>query len=248
MQGRGMSIAAVICAAGSSKRMGGRKKEYLRLNPDAPGEKPVTVLGAAAAAFASCSEINPIVIVLPDEAPAGILEELRAIDPARFLFAKGGQTRRASVFNALLLLEKHAPSHVLIHDGARPRITKSLIEKVIGAMLKHGAAIPALPMTETPKELKNPLVSAAPPEAAADNFVRRHLKRDTLCVAQTPQGFKFPEILMAHEKAAAREEKESIEYTDDAEIWGEFVGEVAVIPGDPENKKITYQEDIANNK
>ena len=251
MQG-GISVAAVICAAGSSKRMGGGKKEYLRLNQDSAGEKPVTVLGAAAAAFASCPEINPIVIVLPGEAPAGLVEELRALDPhcgeatsggARILFVKGGPSRRASVYNALAFLRKHGPSHVLIHDGARPWIKRSLIEEVTSAAIRHGAAIPALPMTETPKELESPLASRGP--AAGDNFIRRHLKRNTLCAAQTPQGFRFPEILAAHEKAAARETLDSVEYTDDAEIWGEFSGKVAVVPGDPENRKITYPEDLA---
>jgi len=140
------------------------------------------------------------------------------------------------VHNALLFLASYKPSHVLIHDGARPWIKPELIEKIIECATKYGAVIPALPLVETPKELKT--------SAGEVKLVERHLRRENLCVVQTPQGFAFPEILTAHEKAAEREEKEGFEYTDDAEVWGEFTGQVAVIPGDVENRKITYPEDL----
>jgi len=81
-------------------------------------------------------------------------------------------------------------------------------------------------------------------ESKGCRFIERHLIRENVYTAQTPQGFAFPEILAAHEKAAKREEQDGFEYTDDAEVWGEFAGQVAVIPGDSENRKITYPEDI----
>jgi len=248
MAAKKITIAAVICAAGSSKRMGGVKKEYLRLRK---GRKSQTVLTAAVAAFASCPAIGPIVISMPavrkkdNAALSVLLRELCSIAPdcgERIRFVRGGPTRRASVYNALLYLEELKPSYVLIHDGARPWIKKTLIEKVISAAIQYGAAIPALPMTETPKELSYPLKDKSVP---AGNYIKRHLRRTDLCVAQTPQGFKFPELLEAHGKAEARAAKKHIEYTDDAEIWGEFTGKVAVIQGDPGNRKITYPEDIA---
>jgi 2-C-methyl-D-erythritol 4-phosphate cytidylyltransferase len=62
--------------------------------------------------------------------------------------------------------------------------------------------------------------------------------------AQTPQGFAFRELLHAHALAAERELRDHHEYTDDAEIWGEFVGPVAVVEGSPRNKKITFPEDL----
>jgi 2-C-methyl-D-erythritol 4-phosphate cytidylyltransferase/2-C-methyl-D-erythritol 4-phosphate cytidylyltransferase/2-C-methyl-D-erythritol 2,4-cyclodiphosphate synthase len=71
-------------------------------------------------------------------------------------------------------------------------------------------------------------------------YIKRHLRRSFIGTAQTPQAFAFPEILLAHEKAAQKE----IEYTDDAEVWGEFIGPVAVVPGAPENRKITFPEDL----
>ena len=235
------SIAVILCAAGSSQRMGGVKKEYLFLP-----ESPFTVLGAALSAFASCPRVGPIAIITPPGEEEGARLALPAercsgglLAGSRILFAAGGPTRRASVHNALLRLEQCRPSHVLIHDGARPWIKPELIEKIIDAAIKFGAVIPALPLLETPKELM-------PNEPAAEGptFIKRHLRRSSLCAAQTPQGFKFPELLAAHEKAAEREQNEKLEYTDDAEVWGEFVGQVAVISGDPENRKITYPEDL----
>lgn len=247
----GASVAAVICAAGSSRRMGGVKKEYLPLKPGLGEQKPLTVLYAAVSEFSVCSEIGPIVVTLPpnyadkeNAVLSGLMEELRLIDPQRIMFVEGGPTRRVSVHNALSHLEQYNPSYVLIHDGARPWIKKSLIENVISAVIKYGAVIPALPLTETPKELYSSLETNDLPASAAGNFIKRHLRRAELCLAQTPQGFKFGEILFAHEKAAEKEKQGHAEYTDDAELWGEFIGEVAVIPGDPENRKITYPEDL----
>jgi 2-C-methyl-D-erythritol 4-phosphate cytidylyltransferase len=101
----------------------------------------------------------------------------------------------------------------------------------MAAVMRYRAALPLLPLTETPKEYQG-------------GFVTRHLRRAAVGAAQTPQGFAFPEILRAHEKAAERELADHAEYTDDAEIWGEFMGPVAVIPGAPENRKITFPEDL----
>jgi 2-C-methyl-D-erythritol 4-phosphate cytidylyltransferase / 2-C-methyl-D-erythritol 2,4-cyclodiphosphate synthase len=269
MQTKDAHIAAVICAAGSSKRMGGVKKEYLALpslskeNSFSDLKSPLTVLGAAVSAFASLPQIRPIVITVPpgeeSEARSRLPKEL--IENERVFFVSGGKTRRASVHNALLFLASHKPSHVLIHDGARPWIKPALIEKIIEGAIKYGAAIPALPLVETPKELNHANEKSnnfyhgghggtQSDESKDYGFIKRHLRRENICTVQTPQGFAFPEILAAHEKASEIEAKEGFEYTDDAEVWGEFEGQVAVISGDSENRKITYPEDLeaANGK
>jgi 2-C-methyl-D-erythritol 4-phosphate cytidylyltransferase len=255
------SIAAVICAAGSSSRMGGMKKEY-RLLPRPAGanhdKEHLTVLGAALRAFASFTEISPIVITVPDEENAENTafaclpaefhsselrsSELCSREKDRLLFVRGGSTRRISVHNALKRLAAFNPAYVLIHDGARPWIKTDLIVRIIEAVIRHDAVIPGLPLTETPKELC--AVNGSCTSPGEPDFIKRHLRRAEVCTAQTPQAFRFSEILSAHEKAAEREAKENFEYTDDAEVWGEFIGQVAVIPGDPENRKITYPEDL----
>ena len=233
-------VAAVICAAGLSKRMGGIKKEYQKLKGGS-----VTVLGSVTRAFASVPSVGIIVIAISENTESSARDalppEFLTADRPKILFVCGGQTRRASVFNALSLLAAYNPGYVLIHDGARPWVSPSLIEKIIEAAKKYGAVIPLLPITDTPKECDAPLEFAAV-DGEKPVFVKNHLKRANLGVAQTPQGFKFPEILRAHEKAA---DAGGEEFTDDAEVWGQFCGQVAVIPGSPENRKITFPEDIS---
>jgi 2-C-methyl-D-erythritol 4-phosphate cytidylyltransferase/2-C-methyl-D-erythritol 4-phosphate cytidylyltransferase/2-C-methyl-D-erythritol 2,4-cyclodiphosphate synthase len=237
--------AAVICAAGSSSRMnggrpGGVKKEYCRIGENAVdgGGKSLSVLGAAVTAFAACARVGPIVVVIaPGEEgkaaavlPEGFLEQ----KPGRVFFVSGGQTRRQSVLNALVFLKSVNPEYVLIHDGARPWVSPSLINRVLDAVMEHRAAIPLIPVVETPKEVDRL------PGPGETGFITRHLRRAETGAAQTPQGFGFAGILAAHEKAALS----GREYTDDAEIWGEFAGRVAVIAGEGANKKITYPEDL----
>jgi 2-C-methyl-D-erythritol 4-phosphate cytidylyltransferase len=244
--------AVVITAAGASARMespagnGGGKKEYRplagRLDPDG---KPLTVLGAAVSAFAALAEIKTIVITVPRDAGTGETEARRAL-PSRFfnpgggpelLFVPGGKTRRASVHQALSRLTACRPRYVLIHDGARPWADAPLIQRTMEAVIAWRAALPLLPLVETPKE-------TAADVPGGPLFVKRHLRRADVGTAQTPQGFAFPEILQAHEKASERERAEGFEYTDDAEVWGEFRGPVAVVAGSPENRKITFPEDL----
>jgi 2-C-methyl-D-erythritol 4-phosphate cytidylyltransferase/2-C-methyl-D-erythritol 4-phosphate cytidylyltransferase/2-C-methyl-D-erythritol 2,4-cyclodiphosphate synthase len=278
----GEAVAVVICAAGDSKRMGGIKKEYRTL----PGSN-LTVLGAVVSAFAAVSEISTIIIAVPVDPETGEAAARNALPP-EFLsdktrpaihFVPGGTTRRASVFNALdfLAAEGNPPGYVLIHDGARPWVSPGLIGRIIDAVKEHGAVIPLLQITETPKELEwgletgmhidtsnNAPRSSFPVPQSPLPIIKRHLKRAFVGVAQTPQAFAFPEILAAHKKVALgamralQEKAGETEYTDDAEVWAMFCGPVAegnlgpvepvcrvvAIPGEPENRKITFPEDL----
>jgi 2-C-methyl-D-erythritol 4-phosphate cytidylyltransferase/2-C-methyl-D-erythritol 4-phosphate cytidylyltransferase/2-C-methyl-D-erythritol 2,4-cyclodiphosphate synthase len=246
-------VAAVITAAGSSMRMGGLKKEYIMLpsssasdeTADIPcePEEPLTVLGSAVSAFAGCRRVDLIVITTPPDAYDGeyaarnsLPQRLLRQEHPAIIFVPGGSSRRISVHHALATLDAYGPDYVLVHDGARPWVKTSLIDRIINAVVLHNAVIPAFPSTETPKEVDG-------------GFVKRHLKRSSVVIAQTPQGFAFRSLLAAHEKAAERElhGRETgmpVEYTDDAEIWGEFAGPVAVIDGDASNRKITFLEDL----
>jgi len=234
------NLAVVILAGGSSSRMGGVKKEFLKFdNGD-------TVLGCSVRVFAEIPSVKIIVIVVPQGEPQSAPQDAettaRQALPSgsaskKILFVTGGDSRRISVFNALRFLEPYNPCYVLIHDGARPWITASLAENVIASVKKYDAVIPLLPITDTPKEISKDQITDNKETA----FITKHLKRSNVGFAQTPQAFKFPEILQAHEKAAQVNDEE---FTDDAEIWGRFIGQVAVIPGEIENKKITFPEDI----
>ena len=130
-------------------------------------------------------------------------------------------------------------SLVFIHDGARPFVKSETVELTYRAASEFGAAVPGLQPTETQKKIDE------------NGFIVKHLVRSSLTAVQTPQVFKFAEILDAHRMA----ELNGKAYTDDTEIWDEYVkkhkdknGEsyshVKVVLGDPENKKITYPEDI----
>ncbi|MCL2212071.1 MAG: 2-C-methyl-D-erythritol 4-phosphate cytidylyltransferase [Treponema sp.] len=218
-------IAVIILAAGSSSRMSGIKKEFYKL------ETGISVLGTSTLTFASVPQIDTVVIVVQEGNESAARE---ALPPAllanprlKIKFVTGGTSRRASVFNALSSLENSSHDYILIHDGARPWVSSSLVEAIIEAVIKHNAVIPLLPITDTPKEYDG-------------QFVKNHLKRACVGTAQTPQAFKFTQILEAHKKAAEVSE----DFTDDAEIWGRFIGQVACIPGEPENKKITFNEDL----
>jgi len=221
------------------------KKEYRPLHGT-----DLTVLGAAVCAFTAIPEINTIIITVPDDPDTGEKAARNALPPLlleknavpRLYFVSGGQTRQASVSNALTFLAKefpvNPPGYVLIHDGARPWISASLIKKIITEVKIHHAVIPLLPITETPKLTDQPLEKMG----NSPIFIKQNLKRVFTGTAQTPQAFVFPEILIAHEKAASQ--KETFDYTDDAEVWSAFCGPVAVIPGETQNKKITFPEDI----
>jgi 2-C-methyl-D-erythritol 4-phosphate cytidylyltransferase/2-C-methyl-D-erythritol 4-phosphate cytidylyltransferase/2-C-methyl-D-erythritol 2,4-cyclodiphosphate synthase len=101
------------------------------------------------------------------------------------------------------------------------------------AVVQHGAVIPLTPLLETPKEVDG------------GGLILKHLRRSNMGLAQTPQAFAFPRILQAHERAAEQAAERGAEYTDDAEIWGEFCGPVATVPGERGNRKITHMEDLA---
>jgi 2-C-methyl-D-erythritol 4-phosphate cytidylyltransferase/2-C-methyl-D-erythritol 4-phosphate cytidylyltransferase/2-C-methyl-D-erythritol 2,4-cyclodiphosphate synthase len=225
-------VAAVILAAGSSSRFGGVKKEYQKLK-----NSSFTVLGSAVNAFYAIKSVEIIVIAVSENeeniARQALPPEFLATSSPKILFVKGGNSRRASVCNALSLLEKYNPEYVLIHDGARPWVSLSLIEKIIAEVKKHGAVIPVLPLTDTPKECDAPISNER------TVFIKTHLNRANTGAAQTPQAFEFSRILRAHTQA-----QENEDFTDDAEIWGKFCGQVAVIPGEKENRKITFPEDL----
>ena len=251
--GGALSVAAIVTAAGSSARIQashpGVKKEYRMLPGHTDGNgKPLTVLGAAVSAFAEVPAVSKIIVTVPPDRDNAQDEARAALPPglSGIFFVRGGKNRRASVYHALRYLQASGGAGgeqaglVLVHDGARPWVSVSLINAVIGAARVHGAAIPILPAVETPKILDN----LDTRRGALSGFITQHLRRENVVFAQTPQGFLFGPFIEAHEKAAAK--TDGMEFTDDAEVWAFAWPErkVAAVPGEAANKKITFPEDL----
>jgi len=212
-------IAAVITAAGASTRMGGKqKKEFLDLNGQ-------PILARAIAPLAEYC--HPLAVTLP----AGQIPSAGKLLKPYFndlILIEGGSMRSESVYLALKRLESYSPDIVLIHDGARPWASDSLVKRVIEETRNHGACIPVIGVTEAPKLVDR------------EGFLVKNLKRSETKVAQTPQGFLFSAILKAHSAAS----RENSSYIDDAEVYSRHIGPVYTIPGEMKNKKITFPEDL----
>jgi 2-C-methyl-D-erythritol 4-phosphate cytidylyltransferase/2-C-methyl-D-erythritol 2,4-cyclodiphosphate synthase len=142
----------------------------------------------------------------------------------------GGATRQASVRAGLEALAARKPDIVLIHDAARPFASAELVSRAIQAAAQSGAAIPAMPVTDTVKTVN------------AQGHVDQTLDRGAMRLVQTPQAFKFDQLLAAHRSAQAAGRED---FTDDAALV-EWAGmKVAVFAGEAGNIKITNPEDFA---
>ena len=215
----GMSrIALLIVAAGSGTRAGGDvPKQFQSL-------AGTSVLRRSLDAFAYRDDIAATQIVIGSGH-----EDLfrKATDGLKLLApVAGADTRSHSVFHGLQALSVQKPDFVLIHDAARPLISRALIDRVIAA-LENGAdaAIPLLPVADTLKTRNEGQWKTVP--------------RDGLLRAQTPQGFRFDAILAAHRKFG----HESV--TDDMAM-AELAGlKIEAVAGEERNLKITTQDDMA---
>lgn len=222
---RDRTIAAIVVAAGRGERAsasGDTEPKQYRLLGGMP------VLSRTIAALLDVEAINCVLPVIHSEHEdlyqALALEHPRLLPPVI-----GGANRQASVLAGLQTLAALGPDLVLIQDAARPLIDRPLVEAVVAALTSHEAALPVVPVTDTIKRSVDGRTVAATED------------RHTLYAAQTPQGFRFPQILEAHIKAAGL----AREFTDDAAI-AEWAGmTVALTQGSTRNIKLTLPEDFA---
>lgn len=211
-------IALLIVAAGSGTRAGGAvPKQYQAL-------AGTSVLRRSLNAFAHRQDIAATQIVIG----AGHEDLFRAATDGLKLLppVAGADTRSHSVFHGLQTLSVQKPDFVLIHDAARPLVSRALIDRVIEALSDGAdAAIPLLPVADTLKTESEGHWKTVP--------------RDGLLRAQTPQGFRFDAILAAHRKFG----HESV--TDDMAM-AELAGlKIEAVAGEERNLKITTQDDMA---
>jgi 2-C-methyl-D-erythritol 4-phosphate cytidylyltransferase/2-C-methyl-D-erythritol 2,4-cyclodiphosphate synthase len=214
-------VAAVIVAAGRGTRTGmAYPKQYRTLN-GAP------IVRDSLRAFAAHPEIDLVQPVIHADDAARFTAATAGLDLAQPVL--GGATRQGSVRAGLEALEPSAPQIVLVHDAARPFLSDALVSRAIAAAQAHGAAIPALPLTDTVK-----LVDA-------QGIVTATLDRSRLRIVQTPQAFAFPALLDAHRRAAAAGRED---FSDDAAL-AEWAGlKVSVFDGEKGNVKMTTADDF----
>ena len=223
---------ALVVAAGRGQRFGGPlPKQYAEL-----AGRPV--LGHTLARLTAHPRIDRVQAVihpddraLYDQAAAG----LELPEPAA-----GGSSRNDSVRLGLEVLAPRPPETVLIHDGARPLIGAAVIDRVLDALVTSAGAIAALPVTDTLKR-------------GADGRIAGTIDRAGLWRAQTPQGFRFADILAAHRAVhggavhggAVPGDAGGPELTDDAAVAERAGLPVALVEGAPENIKVTTPDDLA---
>ena len=219
-----IKTVAIIPAAGEVVRMGmDVAKQFLDLDA-----RPL--LAVTLEKFQACPAIHGIIVVVPsggvDHCKREIIERynLRKVEKV----VEGGKRRQDSVRLGIEASGGHY-GFVLIHDGVRPLIPPALIERTMAAAIKHRAVTTALPAKETVKEIDE------------KGQVIKTCDRRKIWLVQTPQVFRYGDILMAHRRAVQEGWEEA---TDDA-LLAEKVGiPVKVIQGSENNIKITTPNDL----
>jgi 2-C-methyl-D-erythritol 4-phosphate cytidylyltransferase len=221
-----MTTGAIILAAGRSERMGSVDK-LLAVVAGRP------LLSYAIEAFVASKVVDDVVLVA-SEANRTAIEALLALDaeagkprlrrerPVRVVF--GGERRRDSVKAGLDALSDC--DHVVVHDGARPLVTPALIEAALTAALDAGAALCAVPVSDTVKR------------EGDGGLVRGTVAREGLWLAQTPQAFRRDLLLRAHDEVDG-------DMTDDAAMIETLGAPVRLVEGSRLNIKVTTTEDLA---
>ena len=210
-------FAAVIVAAGKGLRAGGAMPKQFA---DWRG-KPL--VRHSAEAFARLGA-RPIVVAVPADALVQAQQVLSGIDSVQIV--SGGPSRRESVARALEALAPVGPAMVLIHDAARPDLPRSVVERLLDALATQPGAIPVLPVVD----------SIA---VAADGLMASAARREELRRVQTPQAFRYADILAAH-----RAWDGAADAGDDAQVARAAGLPVALVEGDERLRKLTFAEDF----
>jgi len=211
------AFAAVIVAAGQGLRAGQALPKQF-----APWRgKPVLRHSAEALAAAGAS---PILVAIPDGAKEIAASALEGIAAVRLV--TGGDTRQASVRAALEALETDSPDLVLIHDAARPILPVEVIGRLLAALQQHPCAIPVLPVVDSLARADGGMMGGS-------------ARREDLRRVQTPQAFRFSEILAAH-----RNWRGNADAGDDAQVAQAAGLGIALVDGDERLRKLTFKEDF----
>ena len=210
-----MSIFLIILAAGEGKRLKSRiPKPFFSINQK-------TLLEHTLESFKNFTEIKKTIVVY-NKKHKNYLNKI-SLDHAFKII--GGKTRQESTYLALKKLKKMGCSKVIIHDAARPNPSNKIIKKIIYLLKKNHAVVPVLKVTDATKRVNK-------------NEIFKNIKRNTLRLSQTPQGFTYKKIYEKHLK----NRKNS--FDDDVSLFTNDNEKVITIIGSKKNLKITDKEDL----
>jgi 2-C-methyl-D-erythritol 4-phosphate cytidylyltransferase/2-C-methyl-D-erythritol 2,4-cyclodiphosphate synthase len=217
-----MHVTAIIAAGGRGLRLGGgHPKQLLAIEGR-------TLLQRCVETFLAHRSIDELVVALPPDviqAPPAYLRG--AAKPLRLVV--GGARRQDSVSNAFQAMSAGSDV-VVIHDAARPFVSSDLIRRTVDAAAVHGAAIAAVEVSDTVKRVR---------EAGGERVISETIPRETIFLAQTPQGFRRDVLA-----AAVALGQSGVEATDEAALVERAGYTVHVVAGEPGNVKITTADDL----
>ena len=211
-----MSFSAVVVAAGAGLRAGpGEPKAWRPL-----GGKPIVRWSVEGLLAAGAREV--VVVVAPDRLGHA---DVALVGLTGWTVVAGGVTRAESVLAGLRAVTMAGHLPVLIHDAARPFVTRRHVDRLLAALEAADGAIPTLPVPDTLKR--------------GDAWAEATVSREGLRRAQTPQAFPLDRLRAAYRDWPAGEEP-----TDDASVVEHAGGRVAMVEGDPMLMKLTFPEDF----
>jgi 2-C-methyl-D-erythritol 4-phosphate cytidylyltransferase/2-C-methyl-D-erythritol 2,4-cyclodiphosphate synthase len=217
-----MHVTAIIAAGGAGLRLGaGVPKQLLEVGS-------LSILQRSVSAFGRHPAVTHVIVALPPELAAA--PPIEAGDGWDFSVVPGGARRQDSVANAFKAIDPRTEI-VLIHDAARPLVTDDLITRTIDAAAEHGAAIAAQPVSDTVKRVRRAQRAVAIVET---------IPRDSIFLAQTPQGFRV-EVL----RDAIALGESGVEATDEAALAERAGHVVHIVEATARNLKITTSDDLA---
>lgn len=236
-----MKVIVIIPAAGLGTRMApvGSKDKQKKTTPS----KQFTELGGTPILirtlrrFTAVEAVSEIWIALREneiaDFRARLESEAKDVLKKKVEFVIGGEHRQQSVEHALNAVAATAREDdvILVHDAVRPFVTAEIIQEVIEAAQKYGAAIAGLPAVDTVKQVER---------TAEGALIKATIPRAAVVMAQTPQGFRFGVIKKAFDEAAA----DGFLGTDEASLVERSGHDVAVVMGSPRNFKITAPADM----
>jgi len=185
--------------------------------------------------FAASSTVTEINIALRaneiDSFRSRLEKEAKDVFNNKVELVEGGEHRQHSVANAIAAISAAPDDIVLVHDAVRPFVTNEIIQDVINAAQKYGAAIAGVPAVDTVKQVERTSEGA---------LITATLPREHVVMAQTPQGFRYDVLSKAFAAAAA----DGFMGTDEASLVERSGHEVAVVMGSHRNIKITTPADL----